>query len=350
VVVHWQDVSPPRLPNGVKGGNADFVLDADHAWVTQAIGAGGQPGATALVIFATADGGQTWSQASVPMSGAATESDRLGFLDALHGWLVTDSGSTTFDKTNTSLITQPITRAVYGTTDGGHTWALVTTAHEGDGSTFGTYALNCYMNGLTFSSLSDGWLTWDSGCSIGKGNPPSIAAVKPQVVVTHDGGRTWQPAALPSAGSVNDLTCTAYPPVFSSSSGVLPIDCGGISGPGLSGVYATTNGGRSWSFRQLPFFSQRLDFVDANSGWTFAGNGASLYRTTDGGSHWVLIKQFVGEQNVSGLSFVSPTVGFAITTRHSADRTSGYSTMWKTTDGGSTWSVMTTVPTGGGCC
>jgi photosystem II stability/assembly factor-like uncharacterized protein len=29
-------------------------------------------------------------------------------------------------------------------------------------------------------------------------------------------------------------------------------------------------------------------FVDANSGWTFAGTGASLYRTTDGGNRWVL--------------------------------------------------------------
>jgi photosystem II stability/assembly factor-like uncharacterized protein len=53
-------------------------------------------------------------------------------------------------------------------------------------------------------------------------------------------------------------------------------------------VYTTSDGGRLRRFHQLPFFSQPLDFVDANSGWTFAGAGASLYRTTDGGNRWVL--------------------------------------------------------------
>ena len=127
-------------------------------------------------------------------------------------------------------------------------------------------------------------------------------------------------------------------------------DCGGIIRPGLSGVYTTSDGGRLWRFHQLPFFSQRLDFVDADNGWTFSTTGVTLYRTVDAGVSWAAVKQFGGEQNVSGLSFVSSMVGFAITTRYSADGKSGYSTMWKTTDGGSTWSVMSTVPTGGGCC
>jgi hypothetical protein len=60
-------------------------------------------------------------------------------------------------------------------------------------------------------------------------------------------------------------------------------------------------------------------FVDANSGLTFAGTGVSLYRTTDGGNRWVLVKQFLGEQTTGGLSFVSATVGCVITARHSAD-------------------------------
>jgi hypothetical protein len=348
---HWQDASPPTPANRAKGGYADYFLDANHGWVTQAVGAGGQPSATALVISGTADGGQTWSQASVPMSGAATDSARLGFLDARHGWLVTDSGRTAFDKTNTSLVGQPITRSAYATSDGGRTWALLTTVHEGDGSTLGTIALACSMNGLTFTSLNDGWLTWDSSCSIGAtAPPPPPTPVKAQVAVTHDGGRTWQPVVLPSVGSGQDYMCTAHPPVFTSSQGVLAVDCGGISSAGFSGVYTTRDGGRSWTFRRLPFFSQQLDFVDANTGWTFDARTVSLYRTTDSGSNWVRVKQFVGEQNPNGLSFVSSTVGFALTARYSADGKSGYSTMWSTTDGGLTWSVRSTVPTGGRCC
>jgi hypothetical protein len=347
--VHWQDASPPTSKNRTKGAYTTFLLDPDHAWVTQTAGTGG-PGATTLVISATTDGGLTWSEASVPLSGAVSEGGRLSFVDRLHGWLVTDTGQITFNKGNTSLTPQPSTRAVYATTDGGHIWTLLTTAQEGDGSTLGTLALSCAMNGLTFTSPNDGWLTWDSSCGIGSTGPPTVTPTKPLVAVTHDGGKSWQPLALPSAGTGSDYICTAHAPVFTSSRGVLPVDCGGLGGPGYSGVYATGDGGRSWSFRQLPVFSQKVDFVDATNGWTFANTGATLYGTTDGGVRWTVTKQFVGEQNTNGLSFVSPTVGFAITARHSADGNSGYSTMWKTTDGGSTWSVMSTVPTGGRCC
>jgi photosystem II stability/assembly factor-like uncharacterized protein len=77
----------------------------------------------------------------------------------------------------------------------------------------------------------------------------------------------------------------------------------------------------------------------------------SLYRTTNGGSTWGVVKRFDSEQGVDGLSFVDSKVGFALTSRHSADWNSGYRTMWKTSDGGQTWSVMSTVPTGPqGCC
>ena len=127
------------------------------------------------------------------------------------------------------------------------------------------------------------------------------------------------------------------------------MDCGGGQ-QGTSALYATNDAGRSWTSRKLPFASQQLDFVDADNGWTFGGTPLSLYRTTDGGSSWAVVKQFASEQTVNGLSFVDTKVGFALTSRHSPDGRSGYSTMWKTTDGGQSWSVMSTVPTGGGRC
>lgn len=69
---------------------------------------------------------------------------------------------------------------------------------------------------------------------------------------------------------------------------MLPVIEAASTGPGLSGVYTTSDGGRLWRFHQRPFVRQQLDFFDANSGWTFAGTGASLYRTTDEGNRWVL--------------------------------------------------------------
>jgi hypothetical protein len=350
---HWRQVAPPTPANQTKGGNAEYILDVNHAWVTMATGAQGQPSATNLVIFGTADGGQTWTQASVPISGAAPESARIDFVDARHGWLITDSGQLTFDKTNTSMAPQPITRVVYSTADGGLNWTPLTSAQEADGSTLGTLGLTCSMKGLTFTSLDDGWLTWDSGCGIGSKAqaPPPPTARTSAVAVTHDGGRSWQPVNLPAVASTGDYLCTVHQAVFTSSRGVFPVDCGGFGTPGISGVYATNDAGRTWSFRKLPVWSQQIDFVDANNGWTFATPGASVYRTTDGGSHWTVVKRFDAEQSLSGLSFVDSTIGFAITSRYSADGSADYRTMWKTTDGGHTWSVMSTVPTGpNGCC
>jgi hypothetical protein len=168
------------------------------------------------------------------------------------------------------------------------------------------------------------------------------------VAVTHNGGRSWQAVALPSFPS-GASSCTVHAPVLSSTQGVLPVDCSGNGQPGVSAVYVSNDAGRTWTIRKVPFTSQQLDFVDAFRGWTF-GPGLALYRTTDGGRTWSIVKRFAPEQNVNGLKFVDAKVGFALTARYSADGSSGYSTMWKTADGGQTWSVMSTVSTGGRCC
>jgi hypothetical protein len=352
--LHWRDASPPSPTNRTKGGYSDFLLDVNHAWVTEATAPPGEGGASSLAVFATADGGKTWGQSSVPISGAAFTSARLDFIDAQRGWLITDSGLTAFDKATSSLVSQPLTRAVYQTADGGISWTLLTTAHQADGSTLGTLAVGCQVNGLTFTGLNDGWLTMGGNCSIGAGgkqpvsSAPSVGSV---VAVTHDGGRTWHAVDLSPLQSGTDYTCV-HAPLFTSNRGVIAVDCGRNGQPATSALYATNDAGRSWSSRKLPSASQLLDFVDANNGWTFGGIPLSLYRTTDGGGSWAVVKQFASEQSVSDLSFVDPNVGFALTSRYSPDGRSGYSTMWKTTDGGRSWSVMSTVPTGGrgACC
>jgi photosystem II stability/assembly factor-like uncharacterized protein len=344
--LHWQDVTPPALPDQTKGGNATYFLDANHAWTTVATGPGTGPLATHLVVFATADGGRTWNQGvPVPASGAGSVSDSLDFIDAQHGWLLIDSGVYGVDKTNTSIIAQPRIRSIYSTTDGGLNWSLLVRANEADGSTLGGLALGCSISGLTFVTLDRGWLTWDCNSL----NGPATIQQSPRVVAaTQDGGRSWQPVELPSYPSASDWMCSAFPPVFTLSQAVLPMYCGGTGHPGWTAVYATDDGGHSWSFLKLPVFSQQVDFVDANTGWASSGaGGLDLYRTTNRGRDWAVVKRFASEQGLYSVKFVDTQTGFALTLRTSADQSFTYTTMWKSTDGGQTWSLMSSVRTVG---
>jgi photosystem II stability/assembly factor-like uncharacterized protein len=341
----WHDASPPTPPNVTKGGRGNYFFDANHAWVTMVTGAGPKlPNGTTLVVFATADGGSTWTQSGVPINGVVNVTDRFDFIDAQRGWLIVDSGSYTFDKTSTSIVSQPIDRTVYATKDGGASWSRLAYGQEGDGSTLGTLGLSCSMSGPAFTDVDHGWLTWDCNVGIGPPRPPSASSL---VAVTVDGGRTWQPVELPSFPSSTDYVCSAYAPVFTLSHGVLPIFCGGIGRPGFSGVYATNDGGISWTLRKVPFFTQQLDFVDANTGWTFGSTGVTLYRTTNGGTSWAVVKPFPSEQSLNGFKFLDSKTGFVLTSRYAPDNKSGFSTMWKTTDGGKSWVVLISISNGG---
>jgi photosystem II stability/assembly factor-like uncharacterized protein len=345
--LHWQAATPPAPANLAEGGNTSYFLDADHAWVTMATGAdsmqiGSKQEATMLVIFATSDRGRTWSHGSVPISGFINESARLDFIDPRHGWVVTDSGVLAVDKSHAPAPNQPIGRAIYATTDGGRNWSRLAVGTQGDRSTLGGQALGCPMSGLTFASLERGWLTWDCFSS----GPATGQVIGSMLATTQDGGRSWTTVELPSFPTTSDYACGAYPPVFTQSNGALAIACGGIGRPGFNAVYATADSGRTWSFRKLPFFSGPLDFLDANSGWTFGSVDQTLYRTTDGGSSWVVVSLFSSEKYVNGYIFTDVNTGFVLTARYSPDGSSGFSTLWNTTDGGQTWSVISSVPVG----
>lgn len=346
--LHWRDVSPPMPANFAEGASASYFLDANHAWVTMATGNASnlntaKQEATRLVIFGTSDGGHTWTQGAVAITGFINESAGLDFIDALHGWLITDTGQLAIGKGNAPLPPQPITRAIYATADGGLTWSQLVTGRQGDGSTLGNQAMGCPMSGITFASSRLGWLTWDCFHSGPATNPPPSGSM---VAATQDGGRSWQTIQLPSFPTTSDFSCGAFPPVLTFGQGVLPASCGGIGRPGFDAVYATADSGRTWTFRKLPFFGGNLDFVDANTGYTFSSAGVALYRTTDGGASWTVLRRFTSEQYVDGYAFPGSTSGFVLTSRYTADGTSGYSTFWKSTDGGKTWSVVSSVKTG----
>jgi photosystem II stability/assembly factor-like uncharacterized protein len=323
----WRDVTLPSLPNFSKGSTAGCVLDAAHAWTTQATGPS-LVSATQLHVLATADGGQTWQQGTpVPASGV-NMGVALEFIDPQNGWLLTATGADA---------SPALTRTLYATSDGGLHWSRLASGSQSNGSSLGQIAGGCSVSGMTFVSTDKGWLTWD--CSGPNGSQPQSGG--PVVAVTIDGGHTWTPLSLPSFPGTAGWTCGASPPLLSGNQGVLPVSCGN----GWAGVYRTNDLGDSWTLGQPPFWFQlsQVDFVDATRGFVFTGVATSdLYRTTDSGRDWALVKKSVfSGQTVGEFQFIDATTGFALTSTSPG-------VPWKTTDGGLTWSLPASYRTIGG--
>jgi photosystem II stability/assembly factor-like uncharacterized protein len=96
-----------------------------------------------------------------------------------------------------------------------------------------------------------------------------------KILYSSNGGQSWVPRDIPT---------TKY---FRSIS-MVDANTGYIAGSS-GGMFKTTNGGVSWD--SLPFPSSsallyRVDFVNANTGWTSSSSSPYLWKTTDGGATW----------------------------------------------------------------
>lgn len=131
-----------------------------------------------------------------------------------------------------------------------------------------------------------------------------------EVVRTNDGGETWHnvtPAGLTDVGysAVSDF-------LDSSHAWLLLIDPNNFPFGGT--LYATADGGATWSSVATPFGGGYMKFLDANNGWVMAdfGSGAGsmavgIYQTTDGGTNWT--RTFTNDPNDEGASDTLPLGG-----------------------------------------
>jgi photosystem II stability/assembly factor-like uncharacterized protein len=126
---------------------------------------------------------------------------------------------------------------------------------------------------------------------------------------------------------------------------------GWVAGDGR--IMATADGGASWTRQYAgPADLGQVDFLDDQHGW--AAGGDSLLRTTDGGASWTaLAEPCQGELN--SVHFVSPTLGYAVAAaaghQGGGESVAGgpYTTaiggsLLRTTNGGATWSPVTSAP------
>ena len=192
---------------------------------------------------------------------------------------------------------------------------------------------------MSFSSASTGLV---AGQECASGATGTCRAV---LLRTRDGGRQWArvftappwlPAYTDDSAAV-DLTTSRDGSFFMESTN------------GEEYLYRTTDGGTTWA--RVPttiHWSREIfgapTFTTPQVGWLAVENGPSpfpnpLFVTRNGGRTWTA-KGVARQWNVTALSLVSPRVGYV----GGVDRVNGAGYLFRTTDGGKTWSQVLPSP------
>jgi photosystem II stability/assembly factor-like uncharacterized protein len=247
---------------------------------------------TAVCVFAGSAIAEPQDTNWVAMDlGAGGPWTSAAFIDGEHGWAV-----------GSGIIAR--------TTDGGADWTPQLTLPAG-----------ATVTGIDFGTPQSGWAV---------GYAPGGADWGPYVLHSGDGGETWtdyDEAGIAAAGAL---------------AGVEFVDAEHGWVWGYGGLWATADGGVTWTARQsAPAALHDVQFIDADTGFVVAGwslyGPASAYRTSDAGRTWTRLGALqYSDGHYRELAFVDATHGFAI---------SWVGQLGTTADGGATW-TMTALPDG----
>jgi photosystem II stability/assembly factor-like uncharacterized protein len=296
----WYNVLFESLPVG------GYFASPSKAWVIS-----NYADLSAGSLYRTTNGGLSWSRYDVPFNGGYIQ-----FVDDNTGYVLQITGAA-MNKQSVIL---------YKTTDGGATW---TKNYNNDPTVPGssnTLPLSGHKNGMTFTNATTGWIGGDSPLS------GSVYLYK-----TTDSGVTWTKQSVPiPAGYEDAAVVSTAPKFFGTNDGILPVwMSAGIDMRDLF-LYVTHNGGNTWT--PSPAFARNADFIDIISmsntiGWDRAN---VFHGTANSGNSWTTVTPNVTfEDEFRQLDFVSPTIGWVRT--QLAD---GHTGLYKTTDGGSTWILL----------
>jgi photosystem II stability/assembly factor-like uncharacterized protein len=266
------------------------------------------------LLWISDDGGHTWEPR--PLLAGASYVESMSFPTADVGWIMgrTDAGRS------------PI---VLRTTDAGRTWTDVTDgAAPRPPSTTpppGPTRKPIPMR-LAFVSPTEGWLC---------GTPLQF---------TSDAGRNWKTVNVPAPTTASLGSEYEQPPLCTAAPGAawLLRGTGNRSRPEIVRI---REGGADIDV--FPFENlipggtvYALTFIDAEVGWALAQSGIGdpvdtvLYATRDGGRSWTL-RNAHASISPGPVAFAAEDVGWALGTENRVERT---------TDGGRTWEAVT-IPT-----
>jgi photosystem II stability/assembly factor-like uncharacterized protein len=325
---HWALVPGQDSFDYAEASWRDYAIDATHAWVAVS------RLADTTLVYRTADAGVTWSKGeSIPTPGGVVD---LFFLDSQDGWMLSYAATpiTGYEADTPGPV------LIYRTTDGGSHWTRV-----GDRA---IPTSGCYWDGVSFASTTTGWLSVN--CTAATWNISML-------FVTRDGGVSWSPQSLP----ISTWTCRPRVPTFTDSLHGMAIAC---DATGKHVLLETSDGGRTWNVRALPFarsgltpppasqsgwrgpWPEQVGFADAANGWAVLCNGfgfgVDFYRTDDGGRSWHDLSATLNHQvgSCPDINFLNPYAGLA----WKIDPVNQMQYLYATTDGGNTWNLTSSSP------
>jgi photosystem II stability/assembly factor-like uncharacterized protein len=214
--------------------------------------------------------------------------------------------------------------AVFTTGDGGNTWSRVFIDDPTVTGSSDTLPLVGDKNGITALDASHAWVT---------GAQPSSNFV--YIYVSQDGGHTWthQNVAIPS-GYAGAMTSAFPPTFFGSSAGVLPV----LLMANNSGVvfYNSHDAGQTWTASQPVAQGGRYISVASMADFFVWVGGTTLNVSHDSGSTWSVVSPNIDVRDtLASFQFVDANTGWALTVD-----ASNHHSLYKTTDGGATWTAL----------
>ena len=315
---------PPNNPGPWTGTNSDGTSEAPNcAGWTDASGEaedrdGGNHGCTSTNAFQWTSCGEDWCESLRPLycfeqptqtsdptppQGPTWSAINTGFL---RGGDRTVISALAVDPTNPAILYAGTSRkGIFTTTDGGQSWSAINT-------------------GLTSLGISE--------LVVDPTNPATLyAGTGEGVFKSTDQGQSWSAinTGLTSLGISELLVDPTNPAILHAGTG--------------EGVFKSTDQGQSWSaintgLTDLTIWTLAMD--PTNPAILYAGTRDGVFTTTDGGQGWSAINTGIDIPATS--STTRDVMALAIDPTDPATLYAGivYSSLWKTTDRGKTWTVL----------
>lgn len=305
--ITWYNVTPPEVTETGYGVRS-FALDVNHVWV-QILDFSSFPNSG--VLYRTSDGGLTWTKSTTPFSDGDIE-----FIDFDNGWMLADLGV----GAGSNAI------AMYRTADGGEGWTLAFTNDPNQSNASDSIPLGGLKSGVAPLNVQTAWVY---GVVY---SPGTVYLFR-----TDDGGETWSAVTsvpLPDRAQNAELGVDLLD-FLTPNDAWMTLRVVSESENKVA-VYTTNDAGNTWALTPTTIPNGgSADFLSATEAVIY--NGEQFYVTRDAAHTWNIIPpDIVFGDTFARMDFVNTSTGWALT----FDPTNQHSTLYRTTDGGSTWSPV----------